>query len=109
MSIDLSTASGTPQLPRSRRGGARPDPFPLLQGLDRIRDFVHQRLDRIEALSQERSSSSAPPADPSEREQELRRRLVEAEERQGRIVAEARRREQEWVTGLEEIENDRKL
>ena len=57
MGIELSTTSGTPQPPRPRRGGARPDPFPLLQGLDRIRDFVHQRLDRIEALSQERSSS----------------------------------------------------
>jgi hypothetical protein len=110
MASDLPTTPGNSQPSRPRRAGARPDPFPLLQGLDRIRDFVHQRLDRIEALSLERgASAAASSADPSEREQELRRRLAEAEERQGRIVAEARRREQEWLTGLEQIENDRKL
>jgi len=68
---------------------------------------VHQRLERIEAMTAERAS--APPADPSEREQDLRRRLAEAEERQGRIVAEAKRREHEWDNGLEQLESDRKL
>src|SRR5262245_41720244 len=109
MTSEFTTPSGTPQPSRPRRGGTRPDQFPVIQGLDRLRDFVHQRLDRIEAMTVERIASPLASADPTEREQELRKRLGEAEERQGRIVAEAKRREQEWESGLEQIENDRKL
>jgi hypothetical protein len=79
----------------------------VLQGLDRLRDFVHQRLDWIESLAQERAAAG--PADPSERENELRRRLVELEDRYARVVAEAKRKEREWESGLETLENDRRL
>jgi hypothetical protein len=47
--------------------------------------------------------------DPSERERELRRRIAELEERQARLVAESKRREQEFESGMEKLENDRRL
>lgn len=107
MSSEHPAPSGTPQTSRSRRGTSRPDPATLLQGLDRLREFVHQRLDRIETIARDRGA--ALPAEPSEREKELRRRIAELEDRQTRLVAEARRREQEWETDLEQLENDRRL
>jgi hypothetical protein len=79
----------------------------LHQGLERLRDLVHQRLDRIEAMARERGDD--PAHEPSQRELELRNRIAELEERQARIVAEARRMEQEWHAGMEKIEHDRRL
>lgn len=107
MSSDPVTTAGNPQASRPRRAPARPDPHGLIQGLDRLREVLHQRLDRIETLALERGE--APAADPTAREQELRRRIAELEERQTRLVAEAKRREQEWQNNMAQLENDRKL
>jgi hypothetical protein len=107
MTSDPPTSSGSSQPPRPRGEAARPDPRPLHQGLERLRDLVHQRLDRIEAMARERGDD--PAHEPSQRELELRNRIAELEERQARIVAEARRMEQEWHAGMEKIENDRRL
>lgn len=107
MSSEQQAPSAPSQPPRARRGAARPDPASLLQGLERLREVVHQRLDRIESMAKD--GATALPADPSDRERELRRKIVELEERQARIVAEAKRKEQEWLSGLEQLENERRL
>jgi hypothetical protein len=107
MSSDQATTAGSAQASRPRRAPARPDPLGLIQGLDRLREVLHQRLDRIETMALERGD--APAADPTAREQELCRRIAELEERHTRLVAEAKRREQEWQNNLEQLENDRQL
>jgi hypothetical protein len=107
MSSEFPTLPGSAQATRARRGANRPDPAPLLQGLDRLREAVHQRLDRLEALALERGET--PPANPTEREQELRRKVADLEDRQARLVAEAKRREKEWEAGMEQLESDRRM
>ncbi|WP_406694950.1 hypothetical protein V5E97_28300 [Singulisphaera sp. Ch08] len=102
-------SSSNAQPPRPRGGTARPDLRPLHQGLERFRDLVHQQLDRIEAMALERNDTPSSHPDPSQRELELRKKIAELEERQARLVTEARRMEQEWQTGMEKIENDRRL
>lgn len=95
--------------PASRPNGETPraDLRPLHQGLERFRTFVHEQLDRIEALALDRGDASA--TGPSPREFELRKTIAALEERQARLVIEAKRMEQEWQTGMAKIENDRRL
>jgi hypothetical protein len=100
-------ASGEPTAPRQRRGGARPDPAALCEGLDRLRDALLQRLDRIEALAAEQAALLD--RDPSERERALRERVALLEASQARLQAEVKRREQEWQAVLQEVEDDRRL
>ena len=107
MSSDPPTSSSSTQPPGSRGEAARPDLRPLHQGLERFRDLVHQQLDRIEAMALARGDDPSP--DPSQRELELRKTIAELEERQARLIIEARRMEQEWQAGMEKIENDRRL
>jgi hypothetical protein len=107
MTSDHPSTTSTPHGPGPARGPARPDPLPLLQGLERIRDTLRQRLDRLEAMVHERAA--APGAEPSVREFELRKRIGELEERQRMLVSEARRREQEHDAAMAKLEDDRRL
>ncbi|AGA27687.1 hypothetical protein [Singulisphaera acidiphila] len=107
MNSDPPTSSNSLQPPSPKGEASRPDLRPLHQGLERFRAFVHQQLDRIEAMVLERDD--APPPDSSRRELELRKTIAELEERQARLVTEATRMEQEWQAGMEKIENDRRL
>jgi DNA repair exonuclease SbcCD ATPase subunit len=85
----------------------RPDSIALIQGLERLRDVVDQRLARIETLARERA---APPASSrSDLEKKLQQQIADYEEAQRRLIAQAERREQEWQLSLEQLEEDRKL
>jgi exonuclease VII large subunit len=93
--------------PDPRRRISRPDSNALIQGLERLRERVEQRLVRLEAVARERAE--APVHEPSELEQKLRRRIAEFEEAQARLRTQADRREQEWQASVEQLEGDRVL
>jgi hypothetical protein len=92
-----------------KRRTSRLDSNALIQGLERLRDCVEQRLNRLEAAARERAAQPAPVLGASELEQKLQRRIAEYDEAQLRLRAQAERHEQEWRTALEQIEGDRKL
>jgi hypothetical protein len=79
----------------------------LIQGLERLRECVEQRLSRLETMARERLAQ--PVLDRSELELKLERQLGEVEEAQLRVRAHAERREQEWRSALEQLEGDRAL
>ena len=87
--------------------GARPDTATLIQGLDRLRDGLIQRLERIESIAVEQARLLD--QDSSEREEFLRDRVSVLEAAQARLQAEAKRREQEWLAVLQQLEADRRL
>ena len=87
--------------------GARPDTATLIQGLDRLRDGLIQRLERIESIAVEQARLLD--QDSSEREDYLRDRVSVLEAAQARRQAEAKRREQEWLAVLQQLEADRRL
>jgi len=91
----------------SKRRISRVDTNALIQGLERLRECVEQRLNRLEAAAREQAALVVP--EPSELERKLQQRIAEYEEAQLRLRAQAERREQEWRTALEQIEGDRKL
>jgi hypothetical protein len=103
MTSEYATRQAGPPGPRPQR----PDPQGLLLGLEQLRSSLRQRLDSIEALALERPEFA--PADPTEREQVLRRRVAELEERLARLSVEAKRREQEHQAAMEQLEADRRL
>jgi hypothetical protein len=90
-----------------RRRISRGDTTILLQGLERLRECIEQRLKGLETLARERTGRPNPPA--SELEQRLQQTIAEYEEAQLRLRAQAERREQEWRTSLEQLEADRRL
>jgi DNA repair exonuclease SbcCD ATPase subunit len=90
-----------------RRRISRPDSNALIQGLERLRESVEQRLVRLEAVARERAAQ--PVLEPSELEQKLQQRIAEYEEAQIRLRTQADRREQEWRAALEQLDDDRKL
>jgi DNA repair exonuclease SbcCD ATPase subunit len=93
--------------PDPRRRISRPDSNALIQGLERLRESVEQRLVRLEAVARERAALPVP--EPSDLERKLQQRITEYEEAQVRLRAQAERREQEWRASLEQLEGDRKL
>ena len=112
--------------PRPRRAAARAEPGDLLRGLEKLREALRERLDALERLARERPELQAEPRDRlngddfddvggdeapegSPRERDLMQTIRELEERQARLVADARRREHEWLTAMEQVENDRQL
>src|SRR3982750_3921953 len=80
----------------TRRKITRLDSNPLIQGLERLRECVEQRLHRLEALARERAAT--PVLDAPELERRLQQRIAEFEEAQLRLRAQAERRELEWRT-----------
>ena len=93
---------------RSRRAaGARPDADGMSAKLERLRDGLLKRLEGIEALAAEQAELLA--QDSSERELVLRDRVAVLEAAHSRLLAESRRREQEWQEVLRQLETDRRL
>jgi DNA repair exonuclease SbcCD ATPase subunit len=90
-----------------RRRISRPDSNALIQGLERLRESIEQRLVRLEAMARERAA--LPAHEPSKLEKGLEQRIAEYEEAQLRLRSQADRREQEWRAALEQLEGDRKL
>lgn len=80
---------------------------PLLEGLDRLRDALLQRLEQIEALAAEQTARLQ--AGMPDRERALRERVTLLEASQARLQAEVKRREQEWQDLIREMESDREL
>jgi hypothetical protein len=109
----LSTGENHEQEPRRRNPRFDSNSNPLIQGLERLRDCVEQRLVRLEALARERVDGAAalpaPVGEPAALEQRLQQQIAEYQEAQSRLRALAERREQEWKTALEQLEGDRKL
>jgi hypothetical protein len=92
---------------RPRRAQARSEGEPLAQVLERLRDGLLERLERVEALAAEQTAMLD--ADSSDRERALRERLSVLEAAHARVVAEARRREQEWQEVVQQLQTDRAL
>ena len=92
---------------------APPVTAPLIQGLERLRERIRQRLDQIEALARERAAAPAQGSDQLDRDQEqdeeLRQRRAELDEAQRRLKAEADRWEKERQAVAEQLEHDRRL
>ncbi len=109
--LNNSTNTNEPKDTRSRRAGSsapmRPEITALIQGLDRFRDGLYQRLDEIETLAIEQTQWLE--QDLSEREQTLQDRVATLEAAQSRLLAEAKRKEQEWQNVLQQLESDRRL
>ncbi|MFO0907588.1 MAG: hypothetical protein U0794_04370 [Isosphaeraceae bacterium] len=99
-------ATNDPREPRTRRAG-RTDPASLVEGLERLRDSIFLRLEQLEALVEENAALAG--LDPSDREQALRERVALLEAAQARLMAEVKRREQEWQELLTQLEDDRRL
>jgi hypothetical protein len=101
--------TGEPNLD-GRDGRARPDADAAVRGLERLREGIGRRLERLEALARERiAPATATPPEPAELQRTLRRRIAEFEEAQRRLREQADRREQEWRESLEQLEADRRL
>jgi hypothetical protein len=83
----------------------------LVRGLDDLRDALHRRLEHIEALAvaAEHARAIRPGEGSAGREQALRERVATLEASQARMVAEVRRREQEWEEQQARLEHDRRL
>ncbi|GAC1450746.1 MAG: hypothetical protein NVSMB9_35400 [Isosphaeraceae bacterium] len=79
----------------------------LIQGLERLRESLLPRLQKIEELAVEQAYLLE--QDASEREQQLRQRVATLEAAQARLQAEAIRREQELNAILQELASDRQL
>jgi hypothetical protein len=79
----------------------------LIQFLDRLRETLFQRLDEVEALALEQTALLN--ESPSGRERALRERVMTLETAQARLLAESKRREQEWQAVLEQLDEDRRL
>ena len=92
---------------RPRRAAARPDSEVIARGLERLRDTLLQRLEQLDELAAEQADMLD--RDSSQRESELRDRLSALEAAHARVLAETRRREQEWQEVLRQLETDRRL
>jgi hypothetical protein len=92
-----------------KRRISRPDSNALIQGLERLREIIEQRLARLESVARERERAAPPVLDRSGLEQKLQQQIASYEEAQLRLRAQAERREQEWRTSLEQLEGDRQL
>jgi hypothetical protein len=95
----------------AKRRTARPDQAALVLGLEAIRAGLRERIDRIEALALERASAleEASAGESPAPDRALQQKVADLEEKLGRAQAEVRRREQEWKTAIEQLEDDRKL
>jgi hypothetical protein len=92
---------------RPRRAARGPDLAELDQSLERLRDSLLQRIERIEAIAIEQAALLDQKS--SDRERVLRERVAVLETSQSRLQAESKRREQEWQATLEQLEDDRRL
>ncbi len=90
----------------TKRGSSPPGPVALLQGLERVRECIRQRLDQIEDLARQRIES--PSRASSDRERELEGRIADLEEAQARSRDEGRRREEQGREAIERLEQDRR-
>jgi DNA repair exonuclease SbcCD ATPase subunit len=90
----------------TKRTSSRPGHVALLQGLERVREGIQQRLDQIEDIARRRAEP--PSGANSGRERELERRIAELEEAQARSRDEARRREEQGREAVERLEQDRR-
>ena len=110
-SLNDGQAGVDSERPNERPDATRPCParnrVALIKGLDRLRDGLLQKLEKIEALAAEQTDQLR--QDSSEREQALRERLFVLEASQARLQAEARRREQDWQVMMQQLEADRRL
>ena len=93
--------------PDPRRKISRLESNALIQGLERLRECFEQRLGRLEAVAREQTAD--PVAGRSELDQQLQERIHDYEEEQLRLRSQAERREREWRTALEQLEDDRTL
>src|SRR4051812_23657290 len=81
--------------PDPKRSTSRLDSNALIQGLERLRECVEQRLSRLEAVARERAAQEAvareraaqpvPVLGPTELEHKLQKRIAEYEEAQLRL------------------------
>lgn len=85
----------------------RPDAAVLVQGLDRLRETLFQRLDALEALAMEQAALLQ--QDVTEREETLRERVATLEAALARLQAEIKRKEQDWQSRTQELDADRRL
>ena len=94
---------------RARRttGAAAPETDGLVDSLERLRSALLKRLDAIETLAAQEAEFFS--RDSTEREQALRERVSVLEAAHARLLAESRRREQEWQEALRQLEIDREL
>jgi hypothetical protein len=102
---ETSVPEESRDVPRAVGGGAAT--APLLEGLDRLRDALLQRLEQIEALAAEQTARLQ--AGTPDRERALRERVTLLEASQARLQAEVKRREQEWQDLIQEMGSDREL
>jgi hypothetical protein len=102
----VATSEPRDQRPRRTTTG-RADAATLADALDRLRDAFLNRLDKLEDLAAEQAARLDQSS--SEREQTLRERIAVLEASQARLQAELKRREQEWLDSLRQIEDDRHL
>jgi hypothetical protein len=83
------------------------DAASVIQSLDRIRDVVLSRLEKIESMALEQKPLVG--QETSDRERALQERVARLEATLARLQAESRRKEQEWEEVLEKLESDRML
>lgn len=79
----------------------------ILQALELIRQRFHRHLDAIEGMARARAQLGN--KDASEREQQLRHRLLELEHAQIQLRSETERWEHERQAMIEQLEHDRRL
>src|SRR4051812_49712422 len=100
MTAEYRAATNENHDPDPKRKISRLEANTLIQGLERVRECIEERLGHLEAAARERTAE--PVADRSELEQVLQQRINEYEEAQLRLRAQAERREQEWRAAPEQ-------
>lgn len=106
MSVESNMTSGRPS-ERATKGPLAPSRAAILQALELIRDRFHRHLDAIETMARERAQLGG--KDVSEREQQLRHRLLELEHAQIQLRSDTERWERERLSMIEQLDHDRRL
>src|SRR4051812_3394185 len=106
MTSEHGPTAGEPHQPEPRRRAARFGGLPSPDDLERLRDCIQKRLDQIEDLARERErlASPLPQVEASEKERALLQRVATLEQENDRLRTQLVRREQEWRTGIEQLE-----
>jgi len=108
---DLRRPGTIPQSPESRSGpaSAHSAPSAQIQDLQRLREWVLERLDSLETLARQRSASAPAGGEIAGLERARELRIADLEETERRLRAQAERQEKEWIASLSQLEADRRL
>lgn len=87
---------------------ARTAPAAAIEDLHRLRQWILERLDAIEALALRRPGPTAGSAELAARERMLRQKEAELDEARLQLRAEAERQAREWAEALEQLDADRR-